>query len=115
MVLISHRGNIDGKNTEFENQPSYIDDAIKLGYNVEIDVWYIDNKLYLGHDSADYQIDIDWLKSRLSKVWIHCKHLPAIEYFHNNTDVMVRGYGNYFFHNTDDTTITSKGYLWVYP
>ena len=115
MVLISHRGNIDGKNIEFENQPSYIDDAIKLGYNVEIDVWYIDNKLYLGHDSADYQIDIDWLKSRLSKVWIHCKHLPAIEYFHNNTDVMVRGYSNYFFHNTDDTTITSKGYLWVYP
>ena len=115
MVLISHRGNIDGKNIEFENQPSYIDDAIKLGYNVEIDVWYIDNKLYLGHDSADYQIDINWLKSRLGKLWIHCKNLPAIEYLHNNTDVMVRGYGNYFFHNTDDTTITSKGYLWVYP
>jgi len=22
---------------------------------------------------------------------------------------------NYFFHNTDDVTITSAGYLWVYP
>ena len=115
MVLISHRGNIDGKNIDLENQPSYIDSAIKSGYNVEIDVWYIDNKLYLGHDNLDYQIDIEWLKRRIGKLWIHCKNLYAVEYFHNNTDVMIRGYGNYFFHNTDDTTITSKGYLWVYP
>jgi hypothetical protein len=115
MILISHRGNIDGKNIELENQPLYIDKAISLGYNVEIDVWYNDNQLWLGHDSADYQIDINWLKNKLSKLWIHCKNISAIEYFHNSTDVMIRGYANYFFHNIDDTTITSKGYLWVYP
>jgi len=50
-MLISHRGNIDGK-TLLENQPSYIDDAIDLGYDVEIDIWYIGDKLYLGHDLA---------------------------------------------------------------
>ena len=32
-MLISHRGNIDGI-TKYENQPSYIDDAIQLGYDV---------------------------------------------------------------------------------
>jgi hypothetical protein len=115
MILIAHRGNINGKNTERENQPDYIDEAILDGYDVEIDIWKIDDKLYLGHNSADYLIDIDWLKRRLSKLWIHCKNLSAAEYFFNSNDVMVRGYGNYFFHKTDDTTITSKGYLWVYP
>jgi hypothetical protein len=53
MVLISHRGNIDGVNQNFENQPNYIDDAIKAGYDVEVDIWYIGGKLYLGHDTAD--------------------------------------------------------------
>ena len=115
MVLISHRGNVNEKNVKMENHPSYIDEAIKDEYDVEIDVWYVDEKLWLGHDNPQYEIDIEWLKHRIGKLWIHCKNLPAAEYFHNNTDVMIRGYGNYFFHNTDDTTITSKGYLWVYP
>ena len=115
MILISHRGNINGKNTEKENHPSYIDEAIKGEYDVEIDVWYVDEKLWLGHDNPQYEIDIEWLKHRIGKLWIHCKNLPTAEYFHNSTDVMIRGYANYFFHNIDDTTITSKGYLWVYP
>ena len=58
-MLISHRGNIDGVNKNFENQPNYIDDAIRAGYDVEVDIWYIDDKLYLGHDTADYQVDIE--------------------------------------------------------
>jgi len=32
--LISHRGNINGKNPQFENNPQYIDYAIKNNYNV---------------------------------------------------------------------------------
>ena len=40
MILISHRGNINGKKPDLENKPEYIQNAIKLGYNVEIDVWW---------------------------------------------------------------------------
>jgi hypothetical protein len=50
MKLIAHRGNINGSNPEKENHPDYINEAIKLGHNVEIDVWFINNKFYLGHD-----------------------------------------------------------------
>jgi len=32
MILISHRGNIDGKLSEYENNPNYILSAIDLGY-----------------------------------------------------------------------------------
>ena len=49
-ILISHRGNIDGRNVEYENNPNYIEAAINLGYDVEIDVWFIDGKFMLGHD-----------------------------------------------------------------
>ena len=44
MILISHRGNISGKNVSLENNPNYIKDAIYLGYNVEVDVCPVFNQ-----------------------------------------------------------------------
>ena len=38
MIFISHRGNISSKNTNRENSPEYIDEAIGQGFDVEIDV-----------------------------------------------------------------------------
>jgi len=56
MKLISHRGNISGVYTDLENTEGYIQKAIDLGYEVEIDVWYKDFKLYLGHDGPEIKI-----------------------------------------------------------
>ena len=39
MKLIAHRGNIDGPSDE-QNSPDYIDNALSLGYDAEIDVRY---------------------------------------------------------------------------
>ena len=44
MYLISHRGNVNGKNPDRENSPLYIKAALTLGYDVEVDVWYIDKE-----------------------------------------------------------------------
>jgi len=40
MILISHRGNINGRFESWENEPTYIDKAIAEGYDVEIDIWH---------------------------------------------------------------------------
>ena len=37
MILISHRGNINGCNFEKENTHEYIQQAIDAGFHVEID------------------------------------------------------------------------------
>ena len=58
MILISHRGNINGKINELENNPDYINDALIIGYDVEIDIWVINNELFLGHDEPVHNIDI---------------------------------------------------------
>ena len=58
MLLISHRGNVKGRFEEFENSPSYIDKAIELGYDVEVDIRYISEVLYLGHDLLTSNRDI---------------------------------------------------------
>jgi len=109
MILIAHRGNINGK-SEYENKPSYIDIAIFNGYDVEIDLWYIDNKFYLGHDTAQYEIDFKWIIDRKSKLWVHCKNIDAIAYLKESNETI-----NYFWHQEDDITITSFGFFWTYP
>ena len=108
MIAISHRGNIFGPNSPKENDPAYIQNALDFGVDCEIDINYIDSCLYLGHDRPQHKIDIDWLISRKSKLWVHCKDLKALSYF-NTTDF------NYFWHEKDKATLTSKGFIWAYP
>ena len=115
MKLISHRGNINGENPQLENTPDYIDKALLLGYDVEIDIWKDEDGFYLGHDEPTYPVELDWLVERSLKLWVHCKDLKTIEElkrleYENGINSI-----HYFFHNTDDTTITSQGKLWVYP
>jgi len=44
MILISHRGNINGRFEDWENKPEYINDALSLGYDVEVDIWFVNGK-----------------------------------------------------------------------
>ena len=113
MILISHRGNINGKNPEKENHPDYIWVAIQAGYEVEIDVWFKDNKFMLGHDEPQYEFPFELMQNHYSKLWLHCKNLEALEMF-----LTLDATGsklNYFWHESDHYTLTSKNNIWVYP
>ena len=109
MILISHRGNINGKFESYENEPNYIDKAISEGYDVEIDVWYKDNIWWLGHDKPQYGINYSWLKERKTKLWVHCKNIEALEMLDEKLEI------HYFWHQEDVATLTSQGTIWAYP
>jgi len=106
---ISHRGNLDGRIPDKENHPSYINDAIASGYEVEIDVWMIEGVLFLGHDEPQYGITQHWLNERSDRLWIHCKNTEAVEWFSSITGFW------WFWHESDTLTLTSAGHRWVYP
>jgi len=108
MILIAHRGNMDGPNPPQENDPSYILHTLECGFHVEIDLWIKDNILYLGHDYPQYKIEPDFLKNE--KLWIHCKNMDALTYCKENNIQT-----NYFWHDQDDCTLTSKGWFWTFP
>jgi hypothetical protein len=110
MKLISHRGNIDGPNPVRENSPYYIMEALAAGYDVEVDVWYKDDSLWLGHDDPTYPIDISWLLDRQSMLWIHCKNVEAVVFLQECEYEF-----NYFWHQEDTLTLTSQKSIWVYP
>jgi len=106
MILISHRGNINGKDESRENSIEYINEALNSGFNVEIDVWYKDGEWFLGHDRPENYIVLDFLKN--DKLWCHAKNLDAL-------DEMLNEDIHCFWHQEDDVTLTSKGYMWTYP
>lgn len=108
MILISHRGNLEGSNPSKENHPQYIEEAIFRGYNVEIDIWYLNQELWLGHDEPQYLISLSWILSYSSLLWIHCKNMGALSYFniYNSKDF------NYFSHDNDMGVLTSLNYIW---
>ena len=108
MILISHRGNIEGSIPELENTQPYINIAIANGYDVEIDVWWSNGYLYLGHDKPQHLIDLSWFEKNKNSLWVHCKNIESVVKL-QNTDF------HYFWHQNDDLTLTSKNYIWAYP
>ena len=112
MIFISHRGNLTGKKPEMENKPSYISDALNQGYHCEVDVWFVDNKFMLGHDAPKYGFPFVLFRSFYNKLWIHCKNTEAISALNDFPETHLL---NYFWHQNDDVTLTSKGYIWAYP
>ena len=54
MIYIAHRGNTNGKFESYENEPNYIDMAIKKGFDAEIDIWCIDNLYIVGNELHQY-------------------------------------------------------------
>ena len=106
MIYRAHRGNINGINTDRENHPDYITEALKKDFNVEIDVWFDDNKWILGHDVPEYEIKLEFLYNRF--LWCHAKNIDALQTMRNSGI-------HCFWHQNDDVVLTSKGYLWTFP
>lgn len=108
ILLIAHRGLVEGPNESLENRPDQIQKTISHGYDCEVDLWLVSGKLYLGHNNPEYIIKEDFLLENSNKLWIHAKNLNALEWL---TDTNL----NYFWHENDSFTLTSKKYIWTYP
>lgn len=109
MKIIAHRGNINGSHPELENHPGYILSALSKGFDVEIDLWKNNGGLYLGHDEPKDKVQLSFLSHYKDQLWIHCKNVKAIEFMLNYPRF------NAFFHQNDEVSLTTKGYLWTFP
>lgn len=116
-LLIAHRGLLNGPNKNEENAPDIIEKIRSLGYDAEIDLWYQNDKWFLGHDEPQYAINLDWLRGVDQKnvydqhhIWIHAKDIATLFQLKK-----IRWEGHIFFHQNDDCVLTSSGYIWTYP
>ena len=107
MKIISHRGNIEGPGSSVENHPDQIKKVLEMGFDVEIDVWFLNSKWFLGHDGPENEIDIQFLFK--SSLWCHAKNIESM--FEMSKYSCIHS----FWHQNDDVTLTSRGYMWTYP
>lgn len=110
LIVISHRGNLNGPDPKKENSIEYISDALKFHPDlyVEIDLWKIGNKIFLGHDYPQYETTLVELLKWKQRLICHAK-TPA-------TLVLLLGANFHtFFHKTDEVVLTSENWLWTYP
>ena len=117
MRFIAHRGNTSGPNPETENTTLAIDKAISQGFDSEIDVWTFNGKIFLGHDAPSFEIDMEWIEERRDALWVHCKNIESVIYFSKYDSIFgstIPAF-NFFWHETDRITLTSKGAIWAYP
>jgi glycerophosphoryl diester phosphodiesterase len=106
-ILIAHRGNTNGKFESWENEPTYIDMALKKGFDVEIDVWRKDGVWYLGHDKPLYGgFSEKYLENE--HFWCHAKNEEAFEYMLKNKRI------HSFWHENDKRTLTSNNFVWTF-
>jgi hypothetical protein len=108
MKLIAHRALVNGPNPDQENHPDIITKVLAQGFDVEIDVWFQDDRWFLGHDAPVYPIDVSFLYK--PGLWVHTKNWKAAErvnVYYNSV--------NYFWHENDQRVLTSHGYWWTYP
>lgn len=119
MKIISHRGNLTGPHTAKygENHPESIKYILReTPYDVEIDVWKINDVLFLGHDSKKFVVPEDLFNSNqnldvLDRIWVHCKNIEALNWFITQSSMM-----NVFFHDKDSVTIVYvSGHIWGHP
>ena len=106
MIYISHRGNLSGPNEKFENNIDYVQKALDKGYEVEVDVRFDNDKFFLGHDFNQSEVNKNFLLNK--KIWCHAKTKDALS-------ALEKIKAHYFWHQEDDYTITSKGFVWTYP
>jgi len=109
MIYIAHRGNINGPNIN-ENHPDYLLKTISEGFYVETDLWYINNKLYLGHDEPQYEITINFLLNIKDFLYCHCKNIEALYYIINNYSEI-----ECFYHDIEKCVLTNKRKIWNSP
>tara|TARA_B110001452_G_scaffold267092_1_gene275701 strand:+ start:162 stop:614 length:453 start_codon:yes stop_codon:yes gene_type:complete len=109
MKIISHRGNLKGPDPKNENTQRHIDIALKGSFDVEIDLWKINDKFFLGHDEPLNEVSLEWLESRKKNLWIHTKNFLAFE------DLMETNNNyNFFFYTREPLVLVSNGKIWCH-
>lgn len=110
---ICHRGNISGPVKQLENNFGILIQRSLKGMDVEIDVWYHEGSLWLGHDKPDYKITLEWLAACKRRL-IHCKDYKTLEYLTLESGKRALDL-HLFYHTNEHYAITTKGHIMVCP
>ena len=105
-IIISHLGNIDGRQPEKENTLPYIQDALKAGWHVCVDVVFRNGGFLFPSDRGNYNAP----PALLSKQRIWCRAFDP-----ETMDALCNINAHCFLASRDFISLTSSLFLWTLP
>jgi hypothetical protein len=91
MFYISYQGIYDGKDYEDANTPSQISKAQQRGFSCLIDVWRINNKLYVGNGQPLIEVTEKYIQG--NRFWINAVNTDMQTWIATQSSTL---YPNYF-------------------
>lgn len=111
-LKIAHRALVNGPDKRLENDIATIVHRCSNGLYSEIDIWYVNSKWYIGHDSPEEEIALEYLISPY--LFIHAKNVDA---FHE-LQIISNSHGlnlRIFYHTEEHYALTTRGETIIYP
>ncbi len=95
MYYISYQGIFDGQDYENANTPPQISKALGYGFSCLVDVWRIDNRLYVGNGQPLIEITEKYIQG--PRFWINAKNIAMQQWLETQPSNL---YPNYFWFDT---------------
>tara|TARA_X000000950_G_C13852748_1_gene635255 strand:- start:1099 stop:1635 length:537 start_codon:yes stop_codon:yes gene_type:complete len=117
LIVIAHRGLLEGPAKNLENNPENIIFNIKNYPNLfnEVDINIVKDAIYTGHDKPTYKIDLEFILNNKTNLILHIKKLDYDSAYTIDTLLELYESCHCFCHEEDNFTITNKGLIWSHP
>jgi hypothetical protein len=105
-IIISHLGNIDGRKPELENTLPYVQQALKLGWHVCVDVVFYNGGFLLPTNAGHHAVPPALLSKQ--RVWCRASNPETM-------DALCNINAHCFLVSLDFMSLTSSQFLWTLP
>jgi hypothetical protein len=111
MLYIAYRGLFEGENQQTENTPNQVQKSLQNGFNAMVDIWRVDDILYLGTTQPLYEIDEKFIQTK--RIWLSCRNQDMTDWISVQNP---KTYGNYFIvpQPIPNYVTVSNGNLWTF-
>ncbi len=108
MLIISHRGNLNGPEGSGDCDRDRVLLALRLGFDVEIDVRCHQRECWVGHDEPLYRLS-ELVVPISARIWFHAKDLESFR--------QVVSHGRMAFAHAVDAfvPVVNTDAIWVHP
>jgi hypothetical protein len=112
MIYIAYQGIYDGTNFQDANTPDQIGRAFNHGFSCMVDVWRVDDQIYLGTDQPLIPVTAEYLRG--NRFWLNASNADMYTWLQSQPPKL---YPNYFqFSNdTESNTPTTSGGQVIVP
>lgn len=105
-IIISHLGNIDGRQPERENTLKYLQEALKAGWHICVDVQFLRGSFVLPHDRG-FDVAPPGFFSK-QRVWSRCHNAETM-------DALCNINAHAFLGVDCALALTSAQFIWTLP